>query len=70
MFYYTFISSRGCEDLMPPDLILLSIQCIAAQEYWSELREIEESTYCENTHLPCEFLVKSLYYNNYYFMKS
>ncbi|CAB3254737.1 unnamed protein product [Arctia plantaginis] len=29
-------SSRGSEDLAPPDLILLSIQCIAAQEYWQE----------------------------------
>ncbi|CAH0683147.1 unnamed protein product [Spodoptera exigua] len=30
-------SSRGSEDLSPPDLILLSIQCIAAQEYWKEV---------------------------------
>lgn len=29
-------SSRGSEDLAPPDLILLSIQCVAAQEYWQE----------------------------------
>lgn len=29
-------SSRGTEDLSPPDLILLSIQCIAAQEFWDE----------------------------------
>ncbi|XP_041980121.1 Hermansky-Pudlak syndrome 1 protein homolog [Aricia agestis] len=35
-------STRGCEDLMPPDLILLSIQCVAAQEYWTELRQLEE----------------------------
>ncbi|XP_063891510.1 BLOC-3 complex member HPS1 isoform X1 [Helicoverpa armigera] len=31
-------SSRGTEDLSPPDLILLSIQCIAAQEYWLEVQ--------------------------------
>ncbi|XP_069357757.1 BLOC-3 complex member HPS1 isoform X2 [Maniola hyperantus] len=43
-------SSRGCEDLMPPDLILLSVQCIAAQEYWKELRATYTTT--ENAHLP------------------
>ncbi|KAG6448871.1 hypothetical protein O3G_MSEX005722 [Manduca sexta] len=29
-------SSRSSEDLTPADLILLSIQCVAAQEYWKE----------------------------------
>ncbi|XP_045769604.1 Hermansky-Pudlak syndrome 1 protein homolog isoform X2 [Maniola jurtina] len=43
-------SSRGCEDLMPPDLILLSVQCIAAQEYWKELRNTDSTN--ENAHLP------------------
>ncbi|CAK1555327.1 unnamed protein product [Leptosia nina] len=33
-------SSRGSDDLMPPDLILLSTQCIAAQEYWSDLDQM------------------------------
>uniref|UniRef100_A0A1E1WUW6 FUZ/MON1/HPS1 first Longin domain-containing protein n=1 Tax=Pectinophora gossypiella TaxID=13191 RepID=A0A1E1WUW6_PECGO len=32
-------SSRGSEDLTPPDLILMSIQCIAAQEYWKDKQE-------------------------------
>ncbi|XP_013193215.2 BLOC-3 complex member HPS1 isoform X2 [Amyelois transitella] len=32
-------SSRGSEDLTPPDLKLLSIQCIAAQEYWKDTEE-------------------------------
>ncbi|XP_050348373.1 BLOC-3 complex member HPS1 isoform X1 [Nymphalis io] len=45
-------SSRGCEDLMPPDVILLSIQCIAAQEYWQELRENNDSNNCENARIP------------------
>ncbi|XP_032516536.1 BLOC-3 complex member HPS1 [Danaus plexippus] len=45
-------SSRGCEDLLPPDLILLSIQCIAAQEYWSEQQEEEKTTLCDDIHLP------------------
>ncbi|CAH2084722.1 unnamed protein product [Euphydryas editha] len=45
-------SSRGCEDLMPPDVILLSIQCIAAQEYWRELREVDNGVCCDNSHLP------------------
>ncbi|KAH9630508.1 hypothetical protein HF086_000721 [Spodoptera exigua] len=31
------VNLRGSEDLSPPDLILLSIQCIAAQEYWKEV---------------------------------
>ncbi|KAI8421725.1 hypothetical protein MSG28_009700 [Choristoneura fumiferana] len=35
-------SSRGTEDLTPPDLILMSIQCIAAQEYWKEIEETVE----------------------------
>ncbi|XP_052741034.1 BLOC-3 complex member HPS1 [Bicyclus anynana] len=43
-------SSRGCEDLMPPDLILLSVQCVAAQEYWREMRENDSTS--ENVHLP------------------
>ncbi|KAJ8716627.1 hypothetical protein PYW07_003254 [Mythimna separata] len=34
-------SSRGSEDLSPPDLILLSIQCIAAQEYWTDFNNDE-----------------------------
>ncbi|XP_045499224.1 Hermansky-Pudlak syndrome 1 protein homolog isoform X2 [Colias croceus] len=42
-------SSRGSEDLMPPDLILLSIQCIAAQEYW---RELEKNNDPGNLRLP------------------
>ncbi|CAG4930040.1 unnamed protein product [Colias eurytheme] len=42
-------SSRGSEDLMPPDLILLSIQCIAAQEYW---RELEKNNDTGNLRLP------------------
>ncbi|XP_038214083.1 Hermansky-Pudlak syndrome 1 protein homolog [Zerene cesonia] len=42
-------SSRGSEDLMPPDLILLSIQCIAAQEYW---RDLEKNLDSENLRLP------------------
>ncbi|KAG7298953.1 hypothetical protein JYU34_017419 [Plutella xylostella] len=47
-------SSRGSEDLTPPDLILLSIQAVAAQEYW---REVEgeggsEKTACSNAHVP------------------
>ncbi|XP_072932680.1 uncharacterized protein HPS1 [Epargyreus clarus] len=37
-------SSRGSEDIMPPDLILLSIQCIAAQEYWEAHKQSEGST--------------------------
>uniref|UniRef100_A0A2A4JQR1 FUZ/MON1/HPS1 first Longin domain-containing protein n=1 Tax=Heliothis virescens TaxID=7102 RepID=A0A2A4JQR1_HELVI len=36
-------SSRGTEDLSPPDLILLSIQCIAAQEYWLEIKNEENN---------------------------
>ncbi|VVC94075.1 unnamed protein product [Leptidea sinapis] len=43
-------SSRGSDDLMPPDLILLSIQCIAAQEYWNDLRKIDE--HIRNVRLP------------------
>ncbi|XP_053604823.1 BLOC-3 complex member HPS1 isoform X2 [Plodia interpunctella] len=31
-------SSRGSEDLLPPDLIMLSVQCIAAQEYWQDAK--------------------------------
>lgn len=36
-------SSRGSEDLSPPDLILLSVQSIAAQEYWKEIK-IDDKT--------------------------
>ncbi|KAI5645968.1 hypothetical protein NE865_01861 [Phthorimaea operculella] len=43
-------SSRGSEDLMPPDLILMSIQCIAAQEYWKETEKTEDSA--DQTRLP------------------
>lgn len=46
-------SSRGSEDLAPPDLILLSIQCIAAQEYWQEHEKSEQdSENQEFTRLP------------------
>lgn len=31
-------SSRSSDDLSPPDLILLSIQCIAAQEHWKDAK--------------------------------
>ncbi|XP_075975111.1 Hermansky-Pudlak syndrome 1 protein [Anticarsia gemmatalis] len=36
-------SSRGSEDLAPPDLILLSIQCVAAQEFWQDYRDIDSN---------------------------
>ncbi|XP_059057339.1 BLOC-3 complex member HPS1 [Achroia grisella] len=35
-------SSRGSEDLTPPDLILISIQCVAAQEYWKDVERISD----------------------------
>ncbi|XP_063381363.1 BLOC-3 complex member HPS1 [Cydia fagiglandana] len=35
-------SSRGTEELTPPDLILMSMQCIAAQEYWEEFGSQDE----------------------------
>ncbi|KAJ0183268.1 hypothetical protein K1T71_001244 [Dendrolimus kikuchii] len=44
-------SSRGSEDLSPPDLILLSVQCIAAQEYWKEHEKTNEDK-AENDRLP------------------
>ncbi|KAJ2951059.1 hypothetical protein O0L34_g5438 [Tuta absoluta] len=43
-------SSRGSEDVSPPDLILMSIQCIAAQEYWKDIEKPEDSI--EQTRLP------------------
>ncbi|XP_022115144.2 Hermansky-Pudlak syndrome 1 protein homolog isoform X1 [Pieris rapae] len=42
-------SSRGSDDLMPPDLILLSTQCIAAQEYWNDLDQLGGT---QNSRLP------------------
>lgn len=49
-------SSRGSEDLSPPDLILLSIQCIAAQEYWKDLNsEDSDEDNLEINRLPCEY---------------
>ncbi|CAH2047134.1 unnamed protein product, partial [Iphiclides podalirius] len=45
-------SSRGSEDLMPADLILLSIQCIAAQEYWNNVKESKTNEVAPNSWLP------------------
>ncbi|KPJ04274.1 hypothetical protein RR46_01558 [Papilio xuthus] len=44
-------SSRGSEDLMPPDLILLSFQCIAAQEHWRNVNKSDTNT-ASNSWLP------------------
>lgn len=52
--YFTYIFSRGSEDLMPPDLILLSIQCIAAQEYWKDVNESNAKEIAPNSWLPCK----------------
>ncbi|RVE41939.1 hypothetical protein evm_013407 [Chilo suppressalis] len=41
-------SSRGSEDLTSPDLILMSIQCIAAQEHWEHFKNTESAA----VHLP------------------
>ncbi|XP_047990758.1 uncharacterized protein LOC125229864 [Leguminivora glycinivorella] len=35
-------SSRGTEELTPSDLILLSMQCIAAQEHWEETSQDDD----------------------------
>ncbi|XP_052755201.1 BLOC-3 complex member HPS1 [Galleria mellonella] len=43
-------SSKGSEDLTPPDLILLSIQCVAAQEYWKNVEEKNDDV--QKTRLP------------------
>ncbi|CAH0586983.1 unnamed protein product [Chrysodeixis includens] len=45
-------SSRGSEDLSPPDLILLSIQCVAAQEYWKDVSDEESIENQEIVRLP------------------
>ncbi|CAG5028332.1 unnamed protein product [Parnassius apollo] len=45
-------SSRGSEDLMPPDLILLSIQCIAAQEYWKDVNKSNSKAVGPNSWIP------------------
>ncbi|XP_068633952.1 BLOC-3 complex member HPS1 [Battus philenor] len=45
-------SSRGSEDLTPPDLILLSIQCIAAQEYWRGANKSNVEDIGSNSWLP------------------
>ncbi|KAL0830555.1 hypothetical protein ABMA28_002710 [Loxostege sticticalis] len=44
-------SSRGSEDLTAPDLILMSNQCIAAQEYWANT-EIGDNESHNSVHLP------------------
>lgn len=45
--------SRGSEDLAPPDLILMSNQCIAAQEYWKDCESTDEDGH-NAIHLPCK----------------
>lgn len=46
-------SSRGSEDLTPPDLIMLSTQCVAAQEHWAGVEKGDSQKDGSNTnHLP------------------
>lgn len=54
MWILLLIFSRGSEDLMPPDLILISVQCIAAQEYWKDIDNIENNKDGANR-LPCKY---------------
>ncbi|XP_063826393.1 uncharacterized protein LOC135075864 [Ostrinia nubilalis] len=44
-------SSRGSEDLSAPDLILMSNQCVAAQEYWTNV-DVGENGSHNSIHLP------------------
>lgn len=57
--YMVIIFSRGSQDLTPSDLILLSVQAIAAQEYWNEIENSEDNKdqdAKDNSHLPCKLI--------------